>query len=75
MVRKSLDMVFSAGFGHGNISDLLAALHRLMHGSFNKRNFAASIFEVVAADEPIACPKYIRMHWNGFKHSLILALN
>lgn len=44
---------------HENISDLLAALHKLMHGSFKKGDFAASIFEMVATDEPIACPKYI----------------
>jgi len=42
-----------------NIPELLAALHKLMHKSFNKGDFAASIFEMVAADEPIACPKYI----------------
>ncbi|MDY0970077.1 AAA family ATPase [Siccibacter turicensis] len=42
-----------------NIPELLAALHKLMHGSFNKGDFAASIFEMVAADEPIVCPKYI----------------
>lgn len=42
-----------------NIPDLLSALHNLMHGSFNKGDFAASIFEMIAADEPIACPKYI----------------
>ncbi|OJT49508.1 hypothetical protein BSR04_00620, partial [Serratia plymuthica] len=42
-----------------NIPDLLTALHELMHGSFNKGDFAASIFEMVAADEPITCPKYI----------------
>jgi len=30
-----------------------------MHGSFKKGDFAASIFEMVATDEPIACPKYI----------------
>ncbi|MGB5116018.1 AAA family ATPase [Providencia alcalifaciens] len=42
-----------------NIPDLLAALHNLMHGSFNKGDFAASIFEMIASNEPIACPKYI----------------
>lgn len=42
-----------------NIPELLAALHKLMHGSFNKGDFAASIFEMIAADEPITCPKYI----------------
>ncbi len=40
-------------------SDLLTELHRLMHGSFNKGDFAASIFERVAAGADVACPKYI----------------
>lgn len=39
--------------------DLARALHELMHKSFNKGEFAATIFENVATDEPIACPKYI----------------
>jgi predicted ATP-dependent endonuclease of OLD family len=44
---------------HENIPGLLTALHQLMHDSFNKGDFAASLFEMVAANEPIACPKYI----------------
>jgi len=40
-------------------SELAAALHDLMHGSFSKGDFAASIFEKIAAGESIACPKYI----------------
>jgi predicted ATP-dependent endonuclease of OLD family len=43
-----------------NVPDLLGALHILMHGSFNKGDFAASLFEMVSAEEAIACPKYIR---------------
>lgn len=39
--------------------ELASALHTLMHKSFNKGDFAASIFENVAAGENIACPKYI----------------
>lgn len=39
--------------------ELASALHTLMHGSFSKGDFAASIFENVAAGEAIACPKYI----------------
>jgi hypothetical protein len=39
--------------------DLLKALHELMRDSFSKGNFAASIFERVAAGEDVACPKYI----------------
>jgi predicted ATP-dependent endonuclease of OLD family len=40
-------------------SELAAALHELMHNSFSKGDFAASIFEKIAAGESIACPKYI----------------
>ncbi len=39
--------------------ELASALHALMHDSFSKGDFAASIFEKVAAGETIACPKYI----------------
>lgn len=39
--------------------ELASALHALMHDSFSKGDFAASIFEKVAAGEAIACPKYI----------------
>lgn len=39
--------------------ELASALHALMHDSFSKGDFAASIFERVAAGESIACPKYI----------------
>lgn len=40
-------------------TELLAELHTLMHGSFSKGDFAASLFEMVSAQEPVACPKYI----------------
>lgn len=39
--------------------DLASALHTLMHKSFSKGDFAASIFEHVAAGKPISCPRYI----------------
>lgn len=39
--------------------DLLQALHGLMRDSFSKGDFAASIFERVAAGEGVTCPKYI----------------
>jgi len=42
-----------------SVPELLGALHKLMHDSFNKGDFAASIFEMVAAEEQITCPKYI----------------
>jgi len=40
-------------------ADLIPALHALMRDSFSKGDFAASIFERVAAGEDVACPKYI----------------
>ncbi|WP_409524355.1 AAA family ATPase [Nitrincola sp. MINF-07-Sa-05] len=39
--------------------ELLGALHTLMHNSFNKGDFAASIFEMVSSGEDVKCPKYI----------------
>lgn len=38
---------------------LLSELHSLMHSSFNKGDFSASIFELVSSGEDIECPKYI----------------
>ncbi len=39
--------------------ELMTALHSLIHGSFSKGDFAASIFEHVAAGADVTCPKYI----------------
>lgn len=41
------------------VPELLTELHSLMHGSFNKGEFAASIFERVSSGEAVICPKYI----------------
>ncbi|WP_339465864.1 AAA family ATPase [Pseudomonas sp. EA_65y_Pfl2_P74] len=43
----------------GSVPELLGTLHALMHGSFNKGDFAASIFEMVSSGELVDCPKYI----------------
>lgn len=40
-------------------ADLMQQLHTLMHGSFSKGDFAACIFERVAAGADVTCPKYI----------------
>ena len=45
--------------GAATHADLLKALHALMRDSFSKGDFAASIFERVAAGEDVTCPKYI----------------
>lgn len=42
-----------------NAPELLGELHTLMHKSFDKGGFAASIFEMISSDEPVVCPKYI----------------
>jgi len=43
----------------GSGPELLGSLHDLMHGSFKKGDFAASIFEMISSGEPVNCPKYI----------------
>lgn len=43
----------------GSAPELLEALHKLMHSSFDKGNFAANVFELVSSGEPVVCPKYI----------------
>lgn len=45
--------------GAATPAELLTALHQLMRGSFSKGDFAASIFERVAAGADVTCPKYI----------------
>jgi len=39
--------------------ELADSLHTLMHKSLNKGDFAASVFEMVAAGESVVCPRYI----------------
>lgn len=55
--KGALGSVARSVAGQENISQLLSDLHTLMHGSFNKGDFAASIFEKIATEEQIACPK------------------
>jgi len=45
--------------GAATTADLLKDLHALMRDSFNKGDFAAGIFERIAAGEEVTCPKYI----------------
>ncbi len=42
-----------------SLPDMISELHALMHGSFDKGEFATSIFEMISSGEPVACPKYI----------------
>lgn len=55
----ALANVAEAVAGAATAVDLLTDLHALMRNSFNKGDFAASIFERVAAGEDVKCPKYI----------------
>lgn len=57
--KGALGSVAKRVVDEASIPDLLSSLHKLMHGSFNKGDFAASIFEHVSADAPVECPKYI----------------
>ena len=50
--------------------DLLKALHALMRDSFSKGDFAASIFERVAAGENVTCPRYIADALNWLQDEL-----
>jgi hypothetical protein len=40
-------------------TELTMALHEMMHKSFNKGDFSATIFENIASGENINCPDYI----------------
>lgn len=45
--------------GAGSMAELVDALHKVMHSSLKKGEFAASIFEKLSLEEPVACPQYI----------------
>lgn len=55
----ALGSVAKAAAEAESIAEMVAALHSVMHSSLNKGEFAASIFEKLSSDEPVACPKYI----------------
>lgn len=55
----ALGSVAKAAVKAGSVAEMVAALHTLMHSSLNKGEFAASVFEKLSSDEPVACPKYI----------------
>lgn len=39
---------------------LLEALHNLMHGTFSKGDFAATLFERLNSGATLHCPEYIK---------------
>ncbi|WP_372356333.1 AAA family ATPase [Xanthomonas sp. NCPPB 3443] len=55
----ALGSVARAAADAGSVAEMIKALHTVMHGSLNKGEFAASIFEQLSSDEPVVCPKYI----------------
>ena len=55
----ALGSVAKAAAEAGSVAEMVGALHKVMHNSLNKGEFAASIFEKLSSDEPVVCPKYI----------------
>lgn len=55
----ALGSVAKAVGGAANVSEIVSALHSVMHSSLKKGEFAASIFERLSSGEPVSCPKYI----------------
>jgi len=56
----ALGSVAKAVANSGNAAETVKALHAVMHGSLSKGEFAASIFEKLSSEEPVACPRYIK---------------
>jgi hypothetical protein len=59
LATGALGAVAKAAADASGVAEMVAALHTVMHSSLNKGELAASIFEKLSADEPVACPKYI----------------
>lgn len=65
--RGALGKVVDLVLDHPDHVELLEALHKLMHGSFSKGDFAATIFERLNAGAALDCPEYIKdaLAWLG----------
>jgi len=65
--RGALGKVVDLVLDHPDHMKLLEALHKLMHGSFSKGDFAATIFERLNAGAALDCPEYIKdaLAWLG----------
>lgn len=65
--RGALGKVIDLVLDHHDHLELLEALHKLMHGSFSKGDFAATIFERLTAGATLDCPEYIKdaLAWLG----------
>ena len=58
--RGALGKVVELVLDHPDHVELLAALHDLMHGSFSKGDFSATLFERLNTGATLECPEYIR---------------
>lgn len=58
--RGALGKVVDLVLDHPDHVNLLEALHKLMHSSFSKGDFAATIFERLNVGAPLECPEYIK---------------
>lgn len=65
--RGALGKVVDLVLDHHDHAKLLEALHKLMHGSFSKGDFATTIFERLNAGAALDCPEYIKdaLGWLG----------
>ena len=63
--RGALGKVIEIVLDHPDHVDLLKALHDLMHGSFSKGDFAATLFERLNTEAALECPEYIKdaLNW------------
>lgn len=57
--RGTLGKVVGLAADNADHAVLLAELHEMLHGSFDKGDFAATLFEKLNADAAIKCPEYI----------------
>lgn len=57
--RGTLGKIIGLVADYPNHSELLEELHNLLHGSFSKGDFAASIFERINDGQAVNCPAYI----------------
>ena len=55
----ALGKVVALVIDHPGHSDLLKALHVVLHGNFSKGDFAATLFERMNEGATLACPSYI----------------
>lgn len=58
--KGALGKVVELVVNHPDHAELLKALHDLMHSSFKKGDFAATLFEMLNAGEALECPAYIK---------------